>query len=84
MGAPTRAAHQAYRLTRQYRPPPLGSATSGHRLTVHGTTFCLTSSIDPTPPCTFMAPATPPALALSGATFACDDQGLIVASPVIV
>ena len=84
MGAPILAANQAYRLTLQYRATPLGSAASGNRLTVNGTMFLLTASVDTTQDFTFTAPATPTALALSFATFSCNDQGLVVSSQLIV
>ena len=83
-GVPTLAANQVYRITLQFRALPLGSATSGNRLTVNGHMFFLISSTDTTQEFTFTAPATPSALALSFTTFSCNDLGLVLPSQLIV
>jgi hypothetical protein len=83
-GMPTLAANQVYRITLQYRATPPGSATSGNRFTVNGTTFGLIANTDTTQDFIFTAPATPSALALSFATFSCNDQGLVLPSQLIV
>ena len=81
---PLLAANQVYRITLEYRATPLGSATSGNRFTVNGTTFGLVASTDTTQDFFFTAPATPAVLALSFATFSCNDQGLVLPSELMV
>src|SRR5262245_40622846 len=84
MAAPTRAAWWTARRTRQYRPPPAGVGPL--RPPAHRARHHLLPPVVDRPHTTLHVPGAghAPALAWACATCACDDQGLIVASPLSV